>query len=463
VKQIALLVVLLGLTLSCAAPERAPDIVVITIDTLRSDRLGVYGGGSDTPRIDAFAARSALYEDALAPMPMTRPSHFSMLTALYPREHGVLNNAISLPEDAETLTELLAARGYRTGGFVGVKLLGPASGAGQGFMHFEEPREQRERRAEAVVSRALAWIESLDDRQPYFLWVHLFDPHLPYAAPDASRPVAWADLEQAAADNDGDLPREMLEAALASYRDEVRYVDGWVGRLLDGLDARGGERLTMLTADHGECFERGIYFEHADCLWEGGIRIPMIVQYPGGKRSAARIEGLSGIVDVAPTIFDVLGEAPLASWSGKSMLDIDQLQRRSMLIQHPFYQPSAAEQRPARRASIPSVAGEATLPILIDREQVGLVRGDWKYIRTGEQGSLYRRSSEERDLPVKEASMEQELSGELDRSLEAHALRLLDTPAINADMLEMLCALGYVACPDADKTGEPSSTPPPSN
>jgi arylsulfatase A-like enzyme len=242
-----------------------------------------------------------------------------------------------------------------------------------------------------------------------------------------------------------------------------RLVDGWVGRLLDGLDARGGERLTLLTADHGECFERGIYFEHADCLWEGGVRIPMIVQYPDGEHSAERIAGLSGIVDVAPTVFDVLGEAPSASWSGQSLLNIDELQQRSMLIQHPFYQPSAAEQRPARRASIPSVAGEATLPILIDREQVGLVRGDWKYIRTGGQGLLYRRSSEERDLPVEEASIEQELSDELDRSLGAHALRLLDTPAINADMLEMLCALGYVACPDTNKTGEPSPTPPPSN
>lgn len=443
-KRLHLFWLLSALFVSCASPERAPDIVVITIDTLRSDRLGVYGGGADSPRIDAFAAGSAIYEDGLAPMPMTRPSHFSMLTSLYPREHGVLNNAISLPDEAETLTELLAERGYRTGGFVGVKLLGPGSGAGQGFLHFDEPRSKRERPAEEIVTRALEWVASVEDSRPYFLWVHLFDPHLPYAAPGSSTAVSWSDLEQAASKNGGDLPREMLETGLAAYRDEVRYTDREVGRLLDGLDARAGKRLTILTADHGECFERGIYFEHADCLWEGGIRIPMIVSYPGGEHAGRRIPGLSSILDIPPTVFDVLGEAPRSSWSGRSLLAIDALPQRSFVIQHPFYQPSAAEQRPARRASIPSVAGEATLPILIDREQVGLVLGDWKYIRTGDAGALYSRAGGSRDGAVDEPGAARELSGALDRALETHPLQLLDTPEINNEMLEMLRALGYV-------------------
>lgn len=451
---------LAGAALTCAAPGRAPDIVVITIDTLRSDRLGVYGGGDATPRIDAFAAASAIYEDSLAPMPMTRPSHFSMLTSLYPREHGVLNNAVSLPDDAETLTELLAERGYATGGFVGVKLLGPASGAGQGFHHFEEPLERRERSAEEVVTRALAWVESLDGSRPYFLWVHLFDPHLPYAAPGGDRSVAWSDLEQAAAANGADLPRETLELAQAAYRDEVRYVDGWVGRLLDGLDARAGKRLTIFTADHGECFERGIYFEHADCLWEGGIRIPMIVRYPDGELAGRRLPGLSGILDIAPTVFDVLGEPRRDGWSGRSMREIDALPQRSMLIQHPFYPPSAAEQRPARRAAMLSVAGEPTLPILLDREQVGLVRDGWKYIRTGESGTLYPRQGDSRDTPVEDDARSRELDEALERSLDAHPLSVLDAPEINPEMLEMLCALGYVECPDENETGELQAPPP---
>jgi hypothetical protein len=190
---------LVGAT-GCGEPRR-PDVIVVTVDTLRADHVGVYADGAETPRIDDLAREGTVFERCAAPMPLTRPAHFSMLTSLYPREHGVLNNAMVLPDEARSLAEILAEHGYRTGGFVGVRLLGPDSGAAQGFERFDQPEESRERRAETVVRRALDWLDRVGREQPRFLWVHVFDPHMPYAPPepffggpeDGLREIGWAE------------------------------------------------------------------------------------------------------------------------------------------------------------------------------------------------------------------------------------------------------------------------------
>jgi len=444
---------LVTICLGCDEPRR-PDIIVITVDTLRADHLGVYAEESRTPRLDAFAAEATVFEHTTAPMPLTRPSHFSMLTSLYPREHGVMNNAMRLPDSALTLTEILADNGYRTGGFVGVKLLGPDSGADQGFGFYQQPTIARERNAQEVVREALEWVAALDDDAPYFLWVHLFDPHLPYAPPDpfrgdvpADRPrITWKLLGEIAQDNDGDVPAAYLEEGKALYRGEVAYVDQWVGELLRGLGG-SDDKLVVFTADHGECFENGVYFEHADCLWEGGLHIPLIVRYPPEFDAGARVAGQTSIVDVAPTVLRAAGIESPEKFSGQALQRRTGLAERQVLVQHPFYQPAAAERRPQRIASVLSVGGEPVNRILVDQERVGLVTAEWKYLRTGEQEQLYRLGPDpdERTNRVEtEPDVAAEFGRLLEQQLDEHPWNVIESPEINEELLETLKALGYV-------------------
>ena len=172
-----------------------PSVLLITVDTLRADALRPYhatgptrdGDAPDTPRMSGLAREATLFENAAAPMPLTRPSHFSIFTGLYPREHGVVNNQIRLPDAKETLAEILSGHGYHTGGVVAVDLLGDDSGAQQGFAHYGSPRDRLQWSAPDVVKKARAWLATIPADEPFFLWVHLFDPHQPYDPPSEFR------------------------------------------------------------------------------------------------------------------------------------------------------------------------------------------------------------------------------------------------------------------------------------
>jgi arylsulfatase A-like enzyme len=457
--KLAVVLVALGTALTlggCGGPHR-PDIVLITVDTLRADHLGAYAQGASTPRLDALARDATVFERCSAPMPLTRPSHFSLLTSLYPREHGVLNNAIALPEDAESVAEVFAAAGYRTGGFVAVKLLGPESGAAQGFGHFDEPVGQRERPTEGVVQSALGWLDGLRRDERFFLWLHLFDPHLPYAPPASFRgglaperpELNWERLTELAAQNGGDVPASALAEGKALYRGEVSYVDHFLGEFLDGLAARRDldETLIVFTADHGECFENGIYFEHADCLWEGGIHVPLIVRYPPLVPAGQRIPEQTSLVDIAPTLLAAAGLETPSRVSGRALQDHASFGDRVVLVQYPFFQPSAADRRPERLEIVRSVAGDPTTPILLQVDKVGLVGTDWKYLRGGDREELYALTpdvDERTDCGAAQPEVLSRLRAELARQLEHHRLHLIDAPEINEELLQMLRALGYL-------------------
>jgi arylsulfatase A-like enzyme len=468
----ALVLATLALLAGCTAEERRPpDVLLITIDTLRADHLGAYDAASSTPRIDALAAEGAVFERAAAPMPLTRPSHFSMLTALYPREHGVLNNAARLPDDRLSLAEIFAAEGWRTAAFVGVKLLGPQSGSAQGFQTFESPSAVKQVSADAVVPRALAWLSGLPRDERAFLWVHLFDPHLPYEPPPGYRgdvppgaaAVSWDLLEAVAEANAGDVPAEVLERARALYRGEVSYVDHWVGELLDGVRAVRNidETVVVFTADHGECFENGVYFEHSDCLWEGAVRIPLIVRWPREFPAGSRAPEQVSIVDVPPTVLRAAGLAVPQGLSGRALQEHAAMGERHVLLQYPLYQRSAAENRPRRQQKIRSVAGEPTAPVLVGRERVGIVGHEWKLLRTGEDEELYRVApprNERDDVLAEQPVVAQELRGLLDRQLERHPMSALAPQDLSAEERALLIELGYLL-PEPAEDGDPQRTP----
>ena len=443
-----------------AEPEAAAGIVLITVDTLRADHVGAYGAkNTATPHIDQLAREGITFEHAVTPMPLTRPAHFSILTSRYPREHGVVNNALSLPSAAVTLAERFSEAGWATAGFTGVALLSRASGAAQGFSVFSNPSpEQKHRRGVEVVDEALAWLKTIPRTQPYFLWVHLFDPHLPYEAKptpgtasalDGEYPVlSWRTLREIAATRDGDLPMEIVDHGLALYRREVEYTDAQIGRLLAGIDRRSGSGnvVVAFTADHGECFERRVFFEHADCLYRGATRIPLILRDPAHFAPGTRARGPASSLDLAPTLLSIAGLAPLANASG-SALDSAEARslQRSLLLEHPLYQPRVAQTRVRRAERIRSVGGVPLEPLLIDEVGVGVVNENYKYLRRGDRVDIFRTDALESEIPATEQSaVAAELKAVLDALLQAHPLVVIDPGEINAGLRATLEALGYL-------------------
>ncbi len=445
---------------ACAEEPRRPNVLLITVDTLRADYLGAYGSSAArTPHIDRLAREGSLFERAAAPMPMTRPTHASILTARYPREHGVVNNAISLPDASQTLAEILRADGYQTGAFVSVVLLSAKAGFAQGFETHRGPTTSKKRPANEVVPEALDWLAGLSNNEPFFLWVHIFDPHLPYAPPAEYRygeesavagglsEVSWPVLREIASSSGGDIPASVLRQAKSLYRGEIAFADHWIGRLLAEVDKLWGldDTMVVLTADHGECFEDGVYFEHSDCLAQAALRVPLIVRYPPEFAGGARRWGQASSIDVAPTVLRAVGLESPADHSGRPLQDLDPDEERYVLVQYPLYQPRAARNRADKQQVIRSVGGEPVTPILVDAQKVGIVGPAWKYLRGATGDELYTLDpTGETRQPGDAPDVRAELAAELDRQLEAHPLNVIDTGKINEELLKTLRALGYL-------------------
>jgi arylsulfatase A-like enzyme len=298
-----------------AAP---PDFVLITVDTLRADHLGAYGYERETsPNIDAFARESLLFEHAVAPMPMTLPSHVSLLTSSLPARDGVLSNFRYLqipfvPGDGEGLrsaAQLLADAGYATAAFTSASPLSHGTGIDAGFDVFEAPPpfdeagESSRRDARASVERALRWLESAPS--PFFLWVHVFDPHMPYEPPPPHDTAFDTDQALLARLEQRGVPQVLRRYAARAtnlYDGEIRFCDEQLGRLLDALRERPiwDEGAIVLTADHGE----GL-LDHGEAghsrLWRNTIGVPLLMRWPAGPRGE-RSERIASLLDILPTL-----------------------------------------------------------------------------------------------------------------------------------------------------------------
>jgi arylsulfatase A-like enzyme len=449
-----------GLGLLGCGSGGPPSIVLVTVDTLRADHVGAYAGEDRrTPHLDALAREGALFERASAPIPLTRPSHFSILTGLHPRAHGVLDNHTALPDEALTVAEVLAERGWRTAAFTAVGLLAHRSGAAQGFGHFESTGRRRQRGGDEVVEHALAWLGSVGPRERFFLWVHLFEPHLPYAPPPAFQggldpalasahpKLSWDDLEAIARESGGDVPAPILEHALRLYAAEVAAADELVGRLVAGLAARRAldEMLLVVTADHGECFEHGIYFDHSDCLYQGALHVPLLVRHPREFAPGARIAHPASLLDVAPTLLRAAGLQPTADGEGRPLQESATFAERHLLVQQPLYEAGALANRRAWRAGIPSVAGRPTRGILAS-DWVGLVGPRWKLLAGDGAEELYPTAPHPDESESHAAAAPQalvEMRRRLETELAARPLARREPAAVDEELRETLEALGY--------------------
>ncbi|MEM7354824.1 MAG: sulfatase, partial [Acidobacteriota bacterium] len=281
------------------------NLLLITLDTLRADRLGSYGySAAQTPHLDALAARGLRFEQATTVMPLTLPAHASLMTGTFPAYHGVRDNGgFYLGEEAQTLAETLVAEGYRTGGFVGAFVLDSRWGIAQGFEHFFDDFDLTEfndapgmdaiqRPGNVVVDQALDWLTSSPTDDPFFAWVHLYDPHTPYEAPEPYR-------------------SRFPATRSGAYDAEIAATDAHVGRLFEALKAAGTLRNTVVVvaSDHGEMLGEHGEVTHGFFIYEAAVRIPLMIAGPAVP--ARVIDEPVRLVDILPTMLGLLGiEAP---------------------------------------------------------------------------------------------------------------------------------------------------------
>ena len=439
-----------------------PDgVLLISIDTLRADHVGpsaamsaVSPGQSLTPHIDALAAGGTRFTQAQSPMPLTRPAHATMMTGMLPRSHGVVDNRFPLPEDAPTLAEQLRDHGFRTGAFTSATLLNERSGIARGFERVENPQfPAQEQACETTVLASLSWFDTLAPDDPFFLWTHFFEPHIPFKGEDGQE-IGWDEIRSAADAHDGDVPAALLDDVRSSYRQEVRRADACVGTLIKRLGMRRDldSILVIVTADHGECFEQGIYFDHADCLWEGAIAVPLIVRFPGRFARGATSSDPVGLIDIPTTVLDLVlaDERILPKGDGHSLADVETGVDRKLLIQYPIFHERAVRSRRARGERIRSVAGEVVTPPVLSVERVALVDRGWKYLRDGDERALYARSpriDEQRNLVHERPDVVAAFDAELSARLRSLPLTMLESGKIDEKLLEALRVLGYLEKP----------------
>ncbi|MBW2398486.1 MAG: sulfatase, partial [Deltaproteobacteria bacterium] len=332
------------LPLACGpANESRPNVLLITIDTLRADHLGTYGFRFDvSPEIDALAEQSVVFERAIAASGKTAPSHAAIMTSGYTREHSIGHgNGTSTLSDRVTLAEIFHEAGYATAAFVSNILLTRRIGFDRGFEVFDDelsaPESNRpkvvERLAPDTTARAIEWLNARNER-PFFLWVHYQDPHGPYTPPaeaadrfDIPGAPDEAELPVRAGNNaSGGIPPYQALPGLyrvseyrSRYAGEIFFADEWVGKLL----ARAGaddkrETIVLLTADHGESFgEYGHYFKHTHTTTPDVAHVPLILRAPG--LTPERRDDLVSHVDIAPTLLELAGLRASSDASGVAL------------------------------------------------------------------------------------------------------------------------------------------------
>jgi arylsulfatase A-like enzyme/predicted Zn-dependent protease len=296
---------------ACGWSTPPPHILIVTLDTLRADRVGAYGyPDARTPVLDQLAARGARFAAATTTVPLTLPAHASLFSGAFPGGHGVRDNTgFHLDDRVTTLAEVFKDRGYRTGGFISAFVLDSRWGIAQGFDEYFDDFDLSEdvgpgldsiqRPGNQVVDRALSWLKQADSR-PFFAWVHLYDPHAPYDAPT-------------------EVAEQFPRTRSGAYDAEIAFADRQVGRLIEALRAAGSldDTLVVVLADHGEQLGEHGEQQHGFFIYDAAVQIPLIITGPGiGPRVVA---DQVRIVDVMPTVLDLSGIEIPSSVQGKSL------------------------------------------------------------------------------------------------------------------------------------------------
>ncbi len=408
-------------------------MVLVSIDTLRADALGCYGGSPlTTPHLDQLAAEGVVFANTVSPVPITLPAHGSLMTGLIPARHGVhYNLGHLLHPELDTLAEVLARHGFATAGFVSSLVLDRRFGLDQGFSEYEDDLSTRprgifgaERPGAETVERAMRWLR-IHQRERFFMFVHLYEPHEPYEPP----------------------PEFAERFPHSPYLGEVATADSCVGQLLDGLGELGlaDSTLVAVVGDHGEMLGEHGEEAHTYFVYQSALRVPFILRLPRPS-PVARVERLVGLVDVAPTLCGLLELPPLAGVDG---VDLSPLLLGRGEVAPP--QPLVCESlTPTRYGANPLL---------------GLVGERWKLIHTtrAELYDLILDPGETSDQALLQPLVVAEHQRLLAASLSGQPARFDPTaaPAVDAETAQRLAALGYAPSPlDSDFRLDPSRPDP---
>lgn len=391
------------------------NVLLVSIDTLRADHLGCYGAQAvETPAIDQLAAEGVRFENAFSPVPLTLPAHWTIHTGVEPWHHGVVDNGMTLrTPPAATLAERFSAADYDTAAFVAAFVLHRSFGLDRGFARYDDgpaadaaldqafhataPADER-------VGRALAWLRKARSH-PFFLWLHLYDPHAPYEPPPAFQ--------------------ALYEGRL--YDGEVAFVDTQIARILAALEDSGvaDQTLVILLSDHGESLGEHGEATHGVLLYDSTLRVPLLFRLPGTPGAGSVRKEAATLADVAPTVLALAGLEPQAGLDG-----IDLFARQ----QPPDRKLAAISETPHRRL------GWASL--------VAIREGPWKFI-LAPRPELYRLADDPRELsdrlpsePAAATDLERaarRVAGALRRVLEKRG-----TTEPGVEEQARLAALGYL-------------------
>jgi len=418
----------LFLTFPLPAAKPRTNVILITVDTLRADRLASYGyANGRTPTSSALADEGVLFSNVIVQTPITLPSHASILTGTYPFYHGVQDVVGRLRSDVPTLAEWFKGRGYTTAAVVGSTVLLTQWGLGRGFDFYEDnfpmggirqiDFSRVERPANRVIDLTIEWINR-NKATPFFLWVHLYDPHDPYAPP-----------EPFATDFKNDL-----------YDGEIAFVESELARLMDDLNEKRlyDECLIVYTADHGESLGEHSEKYHAYYLYDASLRVPLIFRVPehlskGRYAPGTRLPNQVRSVDIAPTIIQLLGESVPESMQGEGLVALMAGKKPSLHL--PAYAETHYPRIHFGWSSLFSYSTpthkfiEAPIPELYDLNHDP---GELKNLFTEETALANRLKMQMHELQLKYAPRHGVSTGSADESLDM-------------ETIERLKALGYVA------------------
>jgi len=425
-------------------------VVLITVDTLRADHLGAYGSTLQaTPRLDRLAAQSQLFTAAFATVSMTLPSLSSLMTSRYPEELGLSNNSSALTASVPTLAVWFAAHGYRTGAVVSNFVVRRSSGLNRGFEQYndevlqkEAVRGMPERTAPRTTRAAMRMLEDLShDGQRFFLWVHYQDPHGPYTPPEGLRerflpatskaPDANRELPTSKDQGgDGAIPKyQYLDGHRdpafyrAGYAGEIAHADGWIGRLINDIDARKllDRALVIFSADHGESLgEDDYWFSHGDRITQPLVRVPLLIHGPGvvpGRR-----DDTVSLIDLFPTIAGFLKLPAPDGLRGRDLLAPDAARRETAVY-------------------ITTLRPISTL-------HYGLIAHGYKYVFWPRPGNpkerLFLRDDDHQDLDVQHPDVVSAMRAELLKARDSLKRSAASEQKLSPEDEERMKSLGYV-------------------
>ena len=407
---------------SCSGPKSKPattNLLVITIDTMRADRLGCYGDRlAKTPALDALAAGGILFENCYSPVPLTLPAHCSIFTGRWPIAHGVRDNVqYKLAGEELTLAEKLKSAGYDTAALVAAYVLNRKFGLDQGFDLYDDTLAYGEKSgnidaeipADRVYAKFKDWLGRKRDK-PFFLWVHFYDAHKPYAPPPAF-------LQAAAGDG---------------YRGEVAYVDSYIGRIVADLKDRNllDNTAIVVTGDHGEGFGEHGEKGHGIFCYDESLKVPLIFSDPILLKKPARLRQRASLVDIMPTALKLLGVGPAENSQGISLTAA--LAGKEETARRPIYLESMYGRDMNNWAPL-----------------TGLISDHFKYISLP-QAELYDLQAdpeEKANLFLKNSSLARQMDRDLAEFISAHSAGRPEgaRPPMKAEDKEKLSALGYIS------------------